>query len=360
MKWLGRIFLALMVLALVAGGAFVLFKRRIGEALFAHAVEENVGRDRAAELPDGLHVYMCGTGAPMPDPSRAGACLAVLAGQRGFVFDVGSGSVRVLGRMGFPMQRLERVYLTHLHSDHFDGLGELMLQAWVGGGRDTPLTIAGPPGVGEVVDGFNRAYRIDSTYRIAHHGAEIANPAGYGGVGEEIAPPQPSGQVVFQEGALSITAVPVSHAPVEHAYAYIVRYKDRAVAISGDTTYDDNFVAAADRVDVMFHEALNEEMVAQIGAQADASGQRALAKIMSDIPGYHTPPRDAARAAEAAHARELILYHVIPPMPGRILYDAYLGDAPRAFSGRIRIGEDGMLVSLPAGSREISVTRAVR
>lgn len=359
MNLLARVLIGVLVLGLIVAGAFMLFERRIGKAVFNRAVAD-VGVDRSTALPDGLHVYLCGTGGPMPDPARAGPCLAVLAGERGFVFDAGSGSMRVLARMGFPLQRLERVYLTHLHSDHIDGLGELMLQAWVGGGRDTPLPIAGPVGVSEVVEGFNRAYRIDSRFRTAHHGVGVANPAGFGGVAEEIAAPAPSGQIVFEDDDLSIMAVPVTHAPVDHAFGFVVRYRDRAVAISGDTTYNDSFIAAASGVDVLIHEALNQEMVAQLGARARANGQSALAKIAADIPDYHTTPADAARAAQAAGARELILYHIVPPAPGRVLYAAYVGDAPQAFDGRIRMGEDGALVSLPAGSDAIRVSNALR
>ena len=79
----------------------------------------------------------------MADPERASACLAVIAGETRMIFDVGSGSMRMLGRIGFPVGRTERLFLTHLHCDHFDGLGELMVQSWVQGARAAPL--AGSP-----------------------------------------------------------------------------------------------------------------------------------------------------------------------------------------------------------------------
>jgi ribonuclease Z len=137
MMWRWAALVVSVLLVAVAAGAF-LFQRQIGEAIFRQAVAENVGRDRGAELPDGLHVFMCGSGSPMPDPARAGPCVGVIAGSHAMVFDIGSGGARRLARMGFPVGRLEKIYLTHLHSDHIDGLGELMLQAWVGGSRSTP------------------------------------------------------------------------------------------------------------------------------------------------------------------------------------------------------------------------------
>lgn len=359
MRTIGRIVVGLFFLALIAGTGGFVFKRQIGETMFRRTVEQNLGRDRAADLPDGLHVHLCGTGSPMPDPSRAGPCLGVVAGDRAFVFDAGSGSARVLGRMGFPMSRLERVYLTHLHSDHFDGLGELLLQAWVGGGRSTPLPVAGPEGVGEIVDGFDAAYRIDSGYRVAHHGPEIANPAGYGGVAEVIETPGDGGRIVLQDGDLTIRAITVSHAPVSPAFGYRIDYKGRSIALSGDTTYNQAFADAAHGVDVMFHESLSREFVSVMERTARARGQASVAKILSDIQAYHSTPEDAARAARDAGARQLILYHLVPPLPSPILYDAYLAGAPAVFR-QVRVGEDGMLVSMPVGTDDIRISRAVR
>jgi ribonuclease Z len=357
---MSRILVALVGLALLAGAGAYAFRRQIGEAALQRAIARNVGVDRAAELPDGLHVYLCGTGSPMPDPARAGPCVGVLAGERAFVFDVGSGSVRVLGRMGFPMPKLERLYLTHLHSDHFDGLGELMLQAWVVGGRDAPLPIAGPSGVEDVVSGFNAAYRIDSGYRTAHHGPQIANPTGYGGVAEILEAPTEESRIVFQDEDLTIRAFQVSHAPVAPAFGYRIDYKGRSVAVSGDTAYSANLASAATGVDVLLHEALSMELVRAMNAAAAGRGEVATAQILTDIQDYHASPMDAARTAQEAGARELILYHVIPPLPSPLLYDAYLGDAPSAFSGRMRVGEDGMLISLPVGGDDVRITRAVR
>ncbi|MBI1250593.1 MAG: MBL fold metallo-hydrolase [Alphaproteobacteria bacterium] len=357
MRW-GRaaaLGVAALALAAVAGG--FAFRRPMAEAAFQRGVEGNLGGARVAALPDGLHVFVCGSGGPMPDPTRAGPCLAVLAGERGFVFDVGSGSARVLGRMGFPMARLDRVFLTHLHSDHIDGLGELTLQAWVGGGRDAPLPVMGPSGVEEVVSGFNAAYRIDSSYRVAHHGPEVANPTGFGASAERIDAPPEGASVIFDDGEARISVITVDHAPASPAFGYLIAYKGRSVAISGDTAFSENFIAAAQGVDVMFHEALAPDLVLRIAAAADARGQANIAKIMRDIPDYHASPEEAARAAQSANADALVLYHIVPPLPSAFLNPAFLGDARRAFSGRLMIGEDGMLVSLPAGGDSMRVER---
>ncbi len=355
MKW-KLVALAIAVLIAAGAGFALLFQRQIGESMFRQAVNETVGRDRAAELPDGLHVFVCGSGSPMPDPSRAGPCLGVVAGEHVFVVDVGSGGPRRLARMGFPVGRIERVYLTHLHSDHIDSLGELMLQSWVGGPRKQPLPVAGPQGVEEVIAGFNAAYRIDSTYRTAHHGTEVADPAGFGGVAEVIAAPEGAGKaaVLVDDGDLRITVISVHHEPVSPAFGYRIDYKGRSVVISGDTIYSDDLVAAAQGTDVLLHEALNPRMVAEMRDAAAAKGQAHIAKIMGDILDYHASPEDAARAAKNANARALVLYHLVPPLPSSLLNAAFLGDAPGQYSGPIRVAEDGLLISLPAGGTTIN------
>ena len=115
----------------------------------------------AAGLPDGLHVGLCGSGSPFPDESRAGPCTLVLAGQRLFMFDAGSGATRNIGRMGFKHGQIEAVFLTHFHSDHIDGLGELLLQRWIDGRHRTHMPVHGPVGVAQIVDGLMQVYRQD-------------------------------------------------------------------------------------------------------------------------------------------------------------------------------------------------------
>lgn len=356
-RWFLIVIAALAVL--LFAGSF-LFRVQIAEAMFERAVRENVGRDTTTDLPDGIHVYVCGAGTPLPDPLRNGPCLAVLAGDQHIVIDAGSGGVRTLTRMGYPVGEIDAVFLTHLHSDHMDGLGELLMQAWVNGGRDVPMPVWGPEGVQELVAGFNAAYRIDSTYRTAHHGADIANPEGRGGEAIPISMPAgPGGKaVIFDEGGLQVTAFRVSHAPVEQAYGYRVDYKGRSVSFSGDTIYDPNLVAASSGADLLFHEALNKNMVAVMETAAREAGRDDLAKILADILDYHATPEDAARSAQEAGVSRLVFYHTIPPLPSRALNALFMKDARSLFDGPMEVAEDGMVYSLPAGSGAIEVRRA--
>jgi ribonuclease Z len=350
--------IAAAILAIFAGLALVFGRGWIAERAFQRALDQNAGIDQSAKLGDGLHAYVCGSGSPMPDATRAGPCIAVLAGEQAFVFDAGSGSIRKLMRMGFPMERIEGAFLTHLHSDHFDGMGELMLQAWVGGGRSRALPIYGPPGTAQVVEGFNQAYRIDSGYRTAHHGPVIANPAGFGG--EAIESPLPENaisQVAYEQKGVRITVFRVDHAPIDPAFGYRIDYKGRAIVISGDTVYSPDLVRTAKGADVLFHEALNTKMVAALGKKLGERGRANNAQIMTDIQNYHASPEGAARAAKEAGVQALVLYHLVPPLPSGLIEPLFLGEAPKRFTGTLKIGQDGMIVSLPAGGKAVKFSQ---
>lgn len=340
----------LIVLALVG---LKLLQESIGNALFERTAARLVGADRTGQLDDGLHVFFCGTGSPLPDPARAGPCLAVLAGDTALVFDAGSGSMRKLSRMGFPMGDVDQVFLTHLHSDHIDGLGELMLQAWIAGSRTTPITISGPAGTAEVAAGFVQAYTIDSGYRTGHHGEAVASPGGFGARAEELEISTGGAEQVYTSNGAVVTAFLVDHSPVSPAFGYRVDYKGRSVTISGDTVKSAPLTEAARDTDLLVHEALNRDMVQIMSEAAAQNGNAALSQVFSDILDYHASPAEAAETAAEAGASALVLTHIVPPLPTRFLYPAFLGDAPSHFEGQLRVGEDGLLVSLPAGSNEI-------
>jgi len=342
---------ALGLLAILLIGRQV-FVPKMVERGFTRLATANVGIDRTADLADGLHVYTCGAGSPLADPKRSGPCIAVLAGKKAFIFDAGTNGSQNLGPMGFPTGRVEEIFLTHLHSDHLDGLGQMLLGTWINSGRTSPTKVAGPAGTAQVVEGFNMAYQIDSTYRTAHHGAKVANPASFGATAREIDLSGGS-KVVYQKDGVKITAFQVTHEPIHPAFGYRIDYKGRSVAISGDTAYDPNIALASKDVDVLFHEALNMEMVKTMQAAAKNNAAKGLEKILFDIQDYHTSPVDAAKTAKQAGASDLVLYHIVPMLPSDALIPMFVRGASDEFDGKITVSEDGMIIRLPVDSDAI-------
>lgn len=342
-------------LAASTGIAWHFLQEPVALAIVKQVAAKRLGTDTLNTLPDGLHVGLCGAGAPFPDEQRSGPCTLVAAGQRLFVFDAGGGSARHIGAMGFNPGRIEALFLTHFHSDHIDGLGELMLQRWGASANQQPLPIYGPTGVDTVVKGFLQAYEPDHQYRVAHHGNAVLPATGFGATPHAFALPGSEPVVILKDKDLEIAAFAVDHAPVHPAVGYRIRYKGRSVVLSGDTRKSEAVAQAAKGADVLVHEALSAPLVGVLRDSAGAAGRHNLEQVFKDIVDYHTSPQEAAEVAEEAKVGYLLLNHIVPPLPLPGLKKVFLGDAGERFSGPIRIGEDGDLISLPAGSTQIDV-----
>jgi len=342
---------ALSILALLALAALGLFAFRgpLSLALMDRLLKENMSADMVKGLPDGLHAYVCGSGSPLPDPQRTGPCLAVIAGQRVFLVDAGEGAAETLARGNVAAGRIDRVFLTHFHSDHIDGLGAVALQRWVGKAATTPLMLAGPQGVERIAAGLGELYATDNSYRTGHHGAAVAPPSGAGFVAKPFfMPPGLSSLVVLEDGGLKVTAFRVDHGPVEPAVGYRFDYKGRSLVVSGDTAASANLAKASRGADLLIHDALSPVLVRRMQAAALDAGMKNRGKILGDIIDYHASPGQVADQARQAGVSAVLLTHIVPPLPLRPLEGPFLGDARKRFPGPLWIARDRDLISLPA------------
>ncbi|MFO7557979.1 MAG: MBL fold metallo-hydrolase [Desulfobacterales bacterium] len=349
-----KIFLMVATAVLIGTTCLMIFAKPLSTALFKKMVTYRLS-SLTVHFEDGLHAGLCGTGSPMADINRTGPCIAVVAGKHLYIVDVGDGSTRNITLMGFQTGKIEAVLLTHFHSDHIAGLGELMLQRWAGGSNKTPLDVIGPAGVETVVDGFNTAYSLDTGYRVAHHGSRAFPPSGAGGVARPftLGSEEDASVVLMDKDGIKITAFKVDHRPVVPAVGYRFDYKGRSLVISGDTVYSESLLKHAKGADLLLHDALSPWMVEMIRDQAHVSPVPSLKRIASDIPSYHASPKDAAKIAQEAGVGHLIYYHVIPPLPSPILNRLFLGDATDHYKGPITMAADGMLFSLPAENKTV-------
>ena len=232
------------------------------------------------------------------------------------------------------------------------------MQRWGNGARTTPTPVIGPTGVEQVVAGFNLAYTQDFGYRVAHHGPKIIPPGGAGGVAQPFALPEPGQDlVVYEQDGLRVTAFAVDHGPVKPAVGYRFDYKGRSALVSGDTRKSVNLALFAKGVDLLVHEALSPVLVDAISAGAKQAGATNIEQISHDIRNYHTTPVEAAEIAQAAGARHLLYYHIVPPLPFHRLDSIYLRGVSDVYKGGVTVGQDRTWISLPAGSDEVRVGR---
>jgi ribonuclease Z len=96
--------------------------------------------------PDEMRVVALGTGMPNARPKQAAACWLVELGNGDkFLFDIGTGSAERLSAMKIPYNYVDKVFVGHLHSDHFGDLDALYCGGIVAN-RVVPLKVWGPSG----------------------------------------------------------------------------------------------------------------------------------------------------------------------------------------------------------------------
>ncbi len=316
----------------------------------------NLPPNRSSLLTDGaLHVVICGSGSPLPSAERAGPCTAVIAGGRMFLIDVGPGSTENLRLWGLPVGSLAGVLLTHFHSDHIGELGEVVFASWTSG-RALPLDVHGPVGVEQVVAGFQAAYELDVSYRVAHHGADILAPEGGKANGHaiELTEDAPS-RVFYDEDGLKITAFLVEHEPISPALGYRIDYGGRSVVVSGDTIRSANVEALSQGVDVLVHEVLSGALIGGAAQALASAGNERTATMLRDTLDYHTFPADVHALAADAKVGLLVLSHLVPPLPAAQAEGVFMRGRAEDAPNDAVVGADGMHIALPANSDERTI-----
>ena len=252
-----------------------------------------------AEPDPGMRVVVLGTGTPNADPERSGPAMAVVVGDRSFIVDAGPGIVRraaaAAARHGMPALEptgLSRVFLTHLHSDHTVGLPDVIFSPWVLD-RPDPIHVVGPPGTGELVHHIQAAWRTDVDMRLYGLEPRDANRDAYQASVDET-----TGGVVFDDGGVTIEAVPVYHGSWPHAFGYRFESGGRVVVVSGDARPSESLVEACDGCDVLVHEVYSAE--AFQGRPPEWRTYHA---------SFHTSTAELADLASRARPQLLVLYH---------------------------------------------------
>ncbi|MDU5263662.1 MAG: ribonuclease Z, partial [Clostridium celatum] len=93
----------------------------------------------------------CGGGMPMPFRSLS-ACLLNFKGRK-ILIDCGEGTQVSMRMVGWGFKSIDIICITHCHGDHIIGLPGI-LSTIGNSGRVEPLTIIGPEGITEVVNGL--------------------------------------------------------------------------------------------------------------------------------------------------------------------------------------------------------------
>jgi ribonuclease Z len=121
------------------------------------------------------------------------------------MFDCGEGVQRQMLMAGTSLNRITRVFVTHMHGDHVMGLPGL-LQTMALLGREKKLEIYGPPKIRDFLRGIKETVQFVLTFPTEVHEVERAG-------------------VVCQENEYTVQAVRSKHVIPSFAYAYVEKQR---------------------------------------------------------------------------------------------------------------------------------------
>jgi ribonuclease BN (tRNA processing enzyme) len=266
-------------------------------------------------------------GGPRPKPPRSAPAQAIIINNVLYVIDAGDGVARQLTIAGVPLQSLRHVFLTHHHSDHNAGYGNLLLLAWASGLR-TRVDTWGPPPIARMTEQFMQLNATDIDIRIADEGRVPLLPLIHAHEYSE-------GGVVMSDENVKVTCALVDHPPLRPAFAYRFDSADRSIVISGDTNRSDNLVKLATGADVLVHEAMYVPGVDRVVGHIDNAD-----RLKKHIIDSHTSVEDCGRIAAAAGVKTLVLSHLIPSDDPEVTDQVFIDTARPYFKGEIIVAKD--------------------
>lgn len=264
------------------------------ERAFYAPNSENLG-------PNEIRVIAAGTGMPTQRMAQAAACFLIELGNGDkFIFDIGEGAAERLAALEIPYDYLDKVFIGHLHGDHFGDLGAL----FVGGGlagRHNVLRIWGPSGATPelgtkaAVEHMEKMFAWDIAGRLGQ-----TDIRGFRTEVHEF--DYKKEQVVYRKNGVTIHAFPAIHA-IDGSVSYALDWKGMRIVFSSDTYPNKWFLKYAKGADLAIHECfiavpdlvekfrLTPEAALQVGTQ------------------IHTAPEAFGKVMSMAQPRHAVAYH---------------------------------------------------
>jgi len=234
-----------------------------------------------------ISVVVAGSGAVRALPDRGGPCYLVKIGDEKLVFDCGRSAVHNMCRMGFPVEEISRVFITHLHFDHISDLPLLLLLSW-NNGRDIRLPIIGPQGLHHFLEnGVRAAYVDDINSRIKHGNRER------GKLDWALTEITRDG-LCLETDAYKVAALATAHAGLRN-YSYKITTADKIIVITSDSEPDPRLVEFCRDADLLL---------------VECSGTKAFYDSVA-FGGWHLTPEDVGRIARDAAVKKVVLKHFV-------------------------------------------------
>lgn len=301
-----------------------------------------------------------GTGAALPARGRHPTAQLLVIHGAPYLIDCGEGTQERLRSMGFPFHRIDHIFISHLHGDHYLGLLGLISTLHLMG-RSRKLHVHGPVALKEIIDVQFRASQTYLRFPLEVHALEPEN-----------------GRLAWSDSRVTVTLLALRHripctgfvfeekralrslrteriAEIPNFMrAQIKRGEDmrlpdgttvpnsalthepkpaRRYAYCSDTAYAPELIPWIQDVDLLYHEAT---FTKQLAARARET--------------MHSTAEQAAMLARDAGARALLLGHFSSRYKST---DAVLEEARAVFPDAMA-SEEGKLYRVPERTTESS------
>jgi ribonuclease Z len=246
--------------------------------------------------PDEIRIIALGTGMPTPRPAQAAACfLMELGNGEKFIFDIGDGSVERMFALQIPTAFLDKVFIGHLHGDHFGDIGSLFVAGGIAG-RFTPLRIWGPSGstpelgTAAAIGHMEKMFAWDLAGRLGQ-----TDVRGFTTEVHEF--DYKKEQIVYEENGVVIRSFPAIHA-IDGSVSFSLEWNGLKIVFGSDTFPNKWFIENSQHADLAIHECFvavpdmmskfrsTPEAALQVGTQIHTAPE-AFGKVMSMIKPRH-------------------------------------------------------------------------
>ncbi len=260
-----------------------------------------------------------GTGGSIPSVDRNLSSTALQIGSEVLLFDCGEGTQRQIMASKLSFMKISRIFITHLHGDHFLGVIGL-IQSMSFNGREHKLEVYGPNGVIQLIQNMLSMGYFQPGFDIGAGEMEDGTTLefdGYAVTAVSVDHAVPGLGYVFQEedrpGRFNLEKAKELEIPEGPLYARLQqgesvtidgkeitpdmvlgpRRRGRKIVFSGDTSPSESLIEAARGADVLVHEAT-----------VDSSLEEKAHKY------GHSTAGGAARVAKRAGVHRLFLNHI--------------------------------------------------
>lgn len=140
-----------------------------------------------------FEVTILGTGSASPTTKRNPSAQLLNAAERFFLIDCGEGTQVQLRKFKLSMHRIDHIFISHLHGDHYLGLLGL-LQSMHLLGRKKPIYLYCFPELKEIIDIQNKYSQTVLNYEIVYRFTNASET-----------------EVIFEDKKHRVTSFPLSH-----------------------------------------------------------------------------------------------------------------------------------------------------